>query len=155
MIIYNPMTRKEAMPLVLVMFTIICALPLPATVVSPPSAIAQEDDDEENLASGTVSNVLDSGSTAGDNTNTQLSIPITDQDQRDANLAAQLGLNVDIVEEEEEEVRPPECPSGFTLNDNNNGQCERTVTQAPECPEGFTFNPETDQCEQRQTQAPT
>jgi hypothetical protein len=34
----------------------------------------------------------------------QISVPIitTTQDQREANLAAQLGLDVDIVEEEEE-----------------------------------------------------
>ena len=88
------MTRKEAIPVVLVMFTIVCALP--ATVISPPSAIAQEDDDEENLASGTVSNVLDNGNTAEDNTNTQLSVPLTDQDQTDANLGLSEALDVTV-----------------------------------------------------------
>lgn len=71
------MTLKEAIPVVLVMFTLVCALP--ATVISPPpSAMAQEDDEAENLASDTVSNVLDNANTAGDNTNTQLSVPIID-----------------------------------------------------------------------------
>src|SRR5829696_6896275 len=86
----------------------------------------------------------------GDDTNTQIAVPIIDQDQGAANLGANLAANLaanldlDIKEVEEEEV-PPECPPGFTLN--NNGQCEQTVTEDPECPTGFTFNPATDQCE--------
>ena len=52
-----------------------------------------------------------------------------------------------------DEEPTPECSTGFTLD--NNGQCERTVTQTPECPAEFTFNPAIDQCEQRQTQATT
>jgi Ca2+-binding RTX toxin-like protein len=90
-----------------------------------PSAIAQEEEDDisssddENLASSILSNGLDGSS--GDNddenddsstgeededgddgdSNTQIAVPITDQDQRDANLAEQLGLNADILEEEE------------------------------------------------------
>jgi hypothetical protein len=52
-----------------------------------------------------------------------------------------------------DEQPTPEHPTGFTLN--NNDQCERTVTQPPECLAEFKFNAATDECEQRQTQAPT
>jgi len=99
---------------------------------------------------------------SGDDTNTQIAVPIIDQDQGaanlGANLAANLAANLDLdIQEvvEEEEVPPePECPPGFTLN--NNGQCEQTLSEDPECPTpGFTFNPETNKCERRQTQAPT
>jgi hypothetical protein len=104
--------QKTIAPLVLLMFTLVCALP--ATVVSPPSAIAQEDDDmsvdeAENLASDTVSNVLDNGNTAGDNTNTQLSVPLTDQDQTDANLGLSEALDVTVertLSPQEEEEAP-------------------------------------------------
>jgi hypothetical protein len=80
-------------------------------------------------------------SAAGDNTNEQITVPITDQDQRGANAGLNLALGL------EEEVKGTlECPPGFTLN--SNGQCERIVTQDPECPvEASTFNPETDKCE--------
>jgi hypothetical protein len=105
----------------------------------PSSVFAQQEETslgerEEDLASGIVSNALDGSSDNdddenddgaaagedggdGDDSNTQISVPITDQDQREANLAAQLGLNVDIVEvEEEEEVTPtttaPTPPTG-------------------------------------------
>src|SRR5918996_1996406 len=132
------MTPK-AKPLVLAMFTLMCAIILTAGVI--PSVIAQEEVtslDEEDLAGGIVSDVLDGGGddeeengdaddaetddqdstdTATVNPNQEynneanfapqnnnpVAIPITDQDQRDANLAEQLGLNVDIVEVEEEE----------------------------------------------------
>jgi len=95
---------------------------------------------------------------SGDDTNTQIAVPIIDQDQGAANLGANLAANLDLdIQEvvEEEEVPPePECPPGFTLN--NNGQCEQTLSEDPECPTpGFTFNPETNKCERRQTQAPT
>ena len=101
------MTRKEGIPVVLVMFTLVCALP--ATVISPPpSAIAQEDDDEaENLASDTVSNVLDNVNTAGDNTNTQLSVPIIDQDQTDANLGLSEALDVTVERTLSTPTTPP------------------------------------------------
>ena len=114
------MTRKEAIPFVLVMFTISCALP--ATVISPPSAIAQEDDDEEeNLASDTVSNVLDNGNTAGDNTNTQLSVPLTDQDQTDANLGLSEALDVTVertlsTPPDDDGELPPECSLEITTD---------------------------------------
>jgi hypothetical protein len=119
---YNPMTRKEAMPLVLVIFAIICALP--ATVVPPPSAIAQEDDDEEeNLASGTVSNVLDNVNSAGDNTNTQLSVPLIDQGQTDANLGLSEALDVTVERTlstpppPDDDELPPEDEAVFCLED--------------------------------------
>jgi hypothetical protein len=107
------MTLKKPMPLILLLFTIMCALPATTTVI--PSAIAQEDDDmsldeAENLASGTVSNVLDSGSTAGDNTNTQLSVPLIDQNQTDANLGLSEALDVTVERtlSPQEEEEPPE-----------------------------------------------
>jgi hypothetical protein len=115
------MTRKEAIPVVLVMFTLVCALP--ATVISPPSAIAQEDDEAENLASDTVSNVLDNVNTAGDNTNTQLSVPITDLDQTDANLGLSEALDVTVERtlstpttpppSDDDGEQPPEEPPAF------------------------------------------
>ena len=140
---YNPMTlQKSTAALVLLMFTVMCAIPAAGTAV--PSAVAQEvddavsllDDDDDNLASDITSDVLDSSSSDDDeeeedsdneeetedsaatardgDTNTQLGFAISDQDQRGANLAAQLGLDVDIIEREdvvvveEEEVPPTE-----------------------------------------------
>jgi hypothetical protein len=90
----------------------------------------------------------DDGGAAADDTNEQITVPITDQDQRGANVGLNLALGL------EEEVKGTlECPPGFTLN--SNGQCERIVTRDPECPvEASTFNPETDKSEQRQTQPP-
>src|SRR5919107_2291356 len=114
------MTRKEAIPVVLVMFTLVCALP--ATVVSPPSAIAQEDDDEaENLASDTVSNVLDNVNTAGDNINTQLSVPLKDQDQTDVNLGLSEALDVNVertlsTPPDDDGELPPECSLEITTD---------------------------------------
>ncbi len=206
--------NPKAKPLVLAMFTLVCAI-IPAAGVIP-SVIAQEDAtslSEEDLAGSIVSDVLDgddevddeaaddgivdqdftdtaatpnpnqdettvdqAGSNQfGDDTNTQTAIPIIEQDQRAENQAAQLGLNLDldlIPSPVPTDPTTPECPPGFTLN--NNGECEQTTTQAPQCPAGFTFNPATDlcesstaptctvgtfnpatdQCEQRQTQAP-
>ena len=118
----------------------------------------------------------------GDDDATQVQVGMQDQNQRTENLAAQLGLNLDLDlispripsdPPTPDEEPTPECPTRFTLN--NNGQCERTVTEDPKCPIGFTFNPNTDQCEsstdpictagtfnpatdqceQRQTQPPT
>ena len=110
------MTLQKITPLVLLMFTLVCALP--ATVVSPPSAIAQEDDDEEeNLASGTVSNVLDNVDTAGDDT--EVSVPITDQDQTDVNLGLSEALDVTVERtlSAQEEEEPPEDEDVFCLVD--------------------------------------
>jgi hypothetical protein len=176
----NPKTA----PLVLVIFALLFALPAAAAGAAIPAAIAQEEDDTslgEDLAGGIVTDVFDgsiddeanddaetrqdppNGETVNPNqednndvqfgadTNTQIAIPIIDQDQEAANLAANLADNLDL-EIQEEEV-PPECPTGFTLN--NNGQCEQLVSEDPDCSTGFTFNAATDQCEQRQTQAPT
>jgi hypothetical protein len=143
------MALQKITPLVLLMFTLVCALP--ATVVSPPSAIAQEDDEEaENLASDTVSNVLDNGNTAGDNTNTQLSVPLRDQDQTDVNLGLSEALDVTDVTVErtltppQEEEEPPEFVafcfvSGFSPNPfcfDTSEECEN----AEEFLGGFTPN---------------
>jgi hypothetical protein len=118
MIIYNPMTPKEPTSLFLVMFTVVCALPAGVAVI--PSAIAQEDDDmsldeEENLASGTVSNVLDNVNTAGDDT--EVSVPITDQDQTDANLGLSEALDVTVERTLDDDELPPEDEAVFCLVD--------------------------------------
>jgi hypothetical protein len=107
------LTPKEATSLFLVMFTVVCALPAAAAGVALiPSAIAQEEDDDEdeNLANGTVSNVLDNVNTAGDktNTNTQLSVPITDLDQTDANLGLSETLDATVERTLSSEEEPPE-----------------------------------------------
>ena len=60
----NLMTLQKNTLLVLVMFTIVCALPAAAVV---PSAIAQEDNDE-NLASSIVSEVFKGGDADDDET---------------------------------------------------------------------------------------
>ena len=102
------------------MFTVVCALP--ATVVSPPSAVAQEDDDEEeNLASDTVSNVLDNGNTAGDNTNTEVSVPLRDQDQTDANLGLSGALVERTLSTPPDEELPPEDEAVFCFVDRDFG----------------------------------
>lgn len=125
------------------------------------SSYDEEDDNNEG----------NDGGSAGDDTNWPITVPITDQDQRGANV----GLDLPLGFEEEVKVTL-ECPPGFTLN--SNGQCERTITRDPECPpigdfastfnfvtnlceasaspicEVGTFNPETDKCEQVQTLPP-
>ncbi len=77
-------------PLVLLMFTVLCALPAAAAVGVIPSAFAQEEED--------------------DDTNTQVAVPLTDQDQGAANLGANLAANVD-VEHILEETRPTPTPT--------------------------------------------
>jgi hypothetical protein len=78
----------------------------------------------------------------GDDTNTQIAIPITERDQRAENRA----VNLDLAEiEEEAQAQAPQCPPGFEFNPDTD-QCEQTQTAAPICP-GDTFNPATDQCE--------
>ena len=115
--------NPKAKPLVLTMYTLVCVI-IPAAGVIP-SAIALEDTTslDEDLARGIVSDVLDSvddeeenvdgsSTTAGDgDTNTQIAVPIITQDQREANLAAQSRLNVDIVEKVEEVVTPTPTPT--------------------------------------------
>lgn len=156
--------KKTIAPLILVMFTVICALPAAGTV---PSAIAQEEDDmslneEEgggDLASGTVSNVLDSGSTAGDNTNTQLSVPLIDHDQRDANLGLSEALDV-IVERTlstpppDDDGLPPEDDTVFCIERQATGEtlCFDTRSQCETAKEllGIVLA----QCEEFETPPP-
>jgi hypothetical protein len=115
--------------------TLVCAaITVPtaagALLLLPPVFAQQQeetslcDEEGDDFASGIVSNVLDGsgnndeenddGAVAGEedgddgDSNTQIAVPITDQDQREANLAEQLGLDADIVEVEEEEEVPPE-----------------------------------------------
>ena len=119
------------MPLILFLFTIMCALPAAGVAVIP-SAIAQEDndmslDEAENLASDTVSNVLDNDNTAGDNSNTQVSVPLIDQDQTDANFGLSEALDVTVErtlstpttpppsDDDGELPPPPPIPTEFCL----------------------------------------
>jgi hypothetical protein len=129
------MTPHKTTCLVLVMFSILCALPA-AGVVLVPSAIGQEEDnddedaslieDDENLASGIVSNVLDDDSgdddqeentdddtvIFGDDSGTQRVIPIIDEDQRAADLALNEGVDVDVVQKVTRTTTPPSTPPG-------------------------------------------
>jgi hypothetical protein len=136
LLVPNPMTAKKTTPLVLMIFTLMCTLPVAAGAV--PTAIAQDDDedvsllDDENLATGIVSNVLDGGSgdndddnneeengasaAAGDDSNTQIAVPVTDQ----ATLALNEGVDVDVAQEEirttppsEDDELPPEDEDVF------------------------------------------
>src|ERR671925_1586428 len=90
---------------ILVMATLACAIITSAAgVMLLPSVFAQQEEtslgEREDLGSVIISDVLDSGSddeeddnneendggAAGDDTNEQITVPITDQDQRGANL---------------------------------------------------------------------
>ena len=112
------------MPLVLVVFALICTLPAAVVV---PSAIAQEEDDEdeENLASGIASEVLDDGgetnqeqSETVDQTDSNEPTTTFDVDQ-DADAAAiLLGLQLDedeivILPPPDDDDLPPEEPPEF------------------------------------------
>jgi hypothetical protein len=145
------MTLQKTVPLVLVMFTIVFAL---HAALIPPSAIAQEDDEDENLASVIVSEVLDDGGSgdaedenvqdatnaATEDSNQEQDVDqdnvgefgdetaTIDQDADAVNVAVPIAIPINVQLEEDEEVEEPPGPT-------------------PECPSGFTFNPETDQCE--------
>lgn len=94
----TPMTVQKTGPLVLLMFTVLCALPPAAAVGVIPSAIAQEEgNDDQDLSSD-------------DDTNTQTGVPMSDQDQGAANLGSNLAANLD-VEHIIEETRPTPTPT--------------------------------------------
>lgn len=122
------------MPLVLMIFALMSILP---AAMIPPSAIAQEEDDtslddEENLASGIVSDVLEDGNAAEDesnqdavNTASEDSNQEQDVDQDDistfgddtadlddANVAVPLGIPINIQLEEETPTTPPPPDDG-------------------------------------------
>ena len=62
----------------------------------------------------------------GDDTNAQIAVPVIDEEQRQANIAAQLAADLDI---ENQQRAPPECPPGFALE--ANGECRSTETTEP------------------------
>jgi hypothetical protein len=130
------MTLQKTMPLVFVIFTVLCALPLAGAAVIPLSAFAQEEDDEDqNLVGGIVSNVLEGGNaedesnqdatnTAAEDSNQGQDV---DQDEisafgddsvdlDDTNLAVPIGIPINVQEVlevvtptlPEEEEEPPE-----------------------------------------------
>lgn len=122
------MTLQKHMPLVLMILALMSILP--AAMV--PSAIAQEDDDDENLASSIVSDVLEDGSSDAEgesnqdaaNTATEDSNQEQDVDEDnvgefgddaadldDANVAVPLGIPVNVQLEEEQEEPDDEVPS--------------------------------------------
>jgi hypothetical protein len=129
------MTPKKTTPFVLLMFTVMCTLPAAAGAIQ--AAIAQEDDitslDEENLAGDIASNVLggsgdadeeeNDGDAAGDDTNTQVAVPVTDQDQGAANLALNEALDVTVertlstTPPPDDDELPPEDEDVFCLVD--------------------------------------
>ena len=106
--------------------------------------------DQENIAEQNAANI---GIQEQDLTQT------IDQIQEAANLNVDLDVQVGIQRPPPlppgAEPGPPgaeelTCPSGFTFNPDT-GQCEQFQTAAPSCPSGFTFNPGTDQCVGTQT----
>ena len=123
------MTLQKHMPLVLMIFALMCTLP---AAMVPPSAIAQEenDEDDENLASSIVSDVLEDGSSDAEdesnqdatNTATEDSNQEQDVDEDnvsefgddaadldDTNVAVPLAIPIDIdVIEEAPPITPPE-----------------------------------------------
>ena len=131
-------SNRTPVMILMMVATLVCAAIIVtaaagALLLLPSSVFAQQqeetslgEEEGEDLGSGIASDVLDSigveedeqqeendGAAAtrdddGD-TNTQIAVPITDQDQREANLAEQLGLNADILEEEE--VIPTQTPT--------------------------------------------
>lgn len=145
------MTVQKTGPLVLLMFTVLCALPAAAAVGVIPSAFAQEEDDDLDLFP--------------DDTNTERAVPLIDQDQGAANLGANLAANVDtehIIEETRSTPTPPEeeppefvafChefPSGEvhcyeTLQDCIAGE-EQFGVQDPDCEGVETLPPNAGEC---------
>jgi Ca2+-binding RTX toxin-like protein len=114
------------------MFTVLCALPAAGVV---PAAIAQEDDDEdENLASSIVSEVLDNSGDAEDESNQEATNTAAEDsnqeqvvnqedistlgddtadvtgNQREANIAVPLAIPLDIDVTEEAPPTPPPPP---------------------------------------------
>jgi hypothetical protein len=104
---------------ILMMATLACAIITRAAgVMLPLFVFAQQEEtslgEREDLGSGIVSDVLDSssddeeddnneendGGAAGDDTNDeQITVPITDQDQRGANVGLNLALGLEEVKE--------------------------------------------------------
>jgi hypothetical protein len=108
-----------------------------------------ETDDQDSTDTATVNPNQEYNNEANfaPQNNNPVAIPIIDQDQEAANLAAQLGANIDLdaanVDVNEEEEVPLECQEGFAPE---NGQCRSTETTEPICPTGSTPAPEGDRC---------
>ena len=169
--IYKHVIPKST-PRVLAIFALVFALPAAGAVVPAAIAQENDIRSGEDLAGGIVSDVLkgsigdevnNDAETSqdptnadtvnpnqednndlqfGDDTNTQIAVPIIGQDQRAANLAENLAANLDL--DIQEEV-PSECPPGFTLN--SNGQCIEAEPPSLTCePLGTEFSLVNGQC---------
>jgi hypothetical protein len=122
---------------------------------------SSSDDEEDD------NNEENDGGAAVDDTNEQIMVPITDQDQRGANVSCPLDpapplvifvyntvtdkcqLNIDPSV-----IVNPACENAKIGGELNTEIDQCVASRDPICEVG-TFNPETDQCEQRQTQPPT
>jgi hypothetical protein len=152
------------MPLFLVvMFTVMFALPAAGAAVVPSSAFAQEEDDVssfgEDLSSSILSNVLqgdgDGSGDASDDATTELNQEATNTATEDSNQGQTVDQDdistfgddsADLIQDQRQAnvAVPIAIPINVQLEEEEE---EEPPGPTPECPSGFTFNPDTDQCE--------